>query len=178
MDKDDGGMPARRFTGADRRRLERALATAHKACEYRRLEATLLVAEGHSISEAARRVRVARLSVRRWVERYLQDRDVHALVDRPRHGRPRRAKRLTPQRLAATMARDPLRCGYLATTWTVPLLVHYLAQHNGIEVSQHTLRRRLHEAGWRWKRPRYVYSERAAHVAQKNLWSARSLQGR
>ncbi|WP_218011547.1 helix-turn-helix domain-containing protein [Azohydromonas lata] len=167
MDKDDGGMQARCFTKADRRRLGRALAAARKACEYRRLEATLLVAEGHSISEAARRLRVARLSVRRWVERYLQQHDVHSLVDRLRCGRPRQAKQLTPQRLAATMARDPLRCGYLATTWTVPLLVHYLAQHDGIEVSQHTLRRRLHEAGWRWKRPRYVFSERAAHVAQK-----------
>jgi transposase len=167
MDEDDGAMPARHFTRADRRRLERALAAARKACEYRRLQATLLVAEGRSISEAARRVRVARLSVRRWVERYLQQRDVHALVDRPRCGRPRRATRLTPGRLAAAMARDPLRCGYLATTWTVPLLAHYLAQHDGIEVSQRTLRRRLHEAGWRWKRPRYVYSERAAHLAQK-----------
>ena len=27
--------------------------------------------------------------------------------------------------------------------------------------------RRLHEAGWRWKRPRYVYVERADHVGQK-----------
>ena len=51
------------------------------------------------------------------------------------------------------MARDPRRCGYLATTWTVPLLAHYLAAHDGIEVSHRTLRRRLHEAGWRWKRP-------------------------
>jgi transposase len=167
MDKDDGGVPASRFTRTDRRRLERALAAARKACEYRRLEATLLVAEGHSISEAARRVRVARLSVRRWVERYLHERDVCALIDRPRRGRPRQAKRLTSQRLAATMARDPRRCGYLAATWTVPLLAHYLAEHDGIEVSQRTLRRRLHEAGWRWKRPRYVYVERAAHVAQK-----------
>ena len=29
------------------------------------------------------------------------------------------------------------------------------------------LRRRLHEAGYRWKRPRYVYVQRAAHLAQK-----------
>jgi len=167
MDKDDGRDSVRRFTWADRRRLERALAATRRACEYRRLEATLLVAEGHSISEAARRVRVARLSVRRWVERYLQQRDARALVDRPRRGRPRRDERLTPQRLAASMARDPRRCGYLATTWTVPLLVHYLAAHDDIAVSPRTMRRRLHEAGWRWKRPRYVYAQRAAHVAQK-----------
>jgi transposase len=168
MDQDaNGGLAARRFTRADRRRLGQALAAARLARDYRRFEAVLLVAEGQTISEAARRVRVARLSVRRWVERYLQERDVCALVDRPRSGRPRHAAKLTAKRLATTMARDPRRCGYLATTWTVPLLAHYLAAHDGIEISQRTLRRRLHEAGWRWKRPRYVFSEREVHLAQK-----------
>ena len=148
MDKDDAAKPEqRRFTRADRRRLAQALAAAREAREYRRLEATLLIAEGHSISEAARRVRVARLSVRRWIGRYLRERDARALADRSCGGRPRRASRLTPQRLAAAMARDPRRCDYLATTWTVPLLAHHLAAHDGIELSQRTLRRRLHEAG-------------------------------
>jgi transposase len=55
----------------------------------------------------------------------------------------------------------------LATTWTVPLLTAHLGQVHGCMVSERTLRRRLHEYGWRWKRPRYVYHERAAHVAQK-----------
>lgn len=167
MDKDKDGALTRRFTRVDRRRLERALASARQAREYRRIEATLLVAEGHSISEAARRVRVARLSVRRWIERYVHERDAGALADRPRSGRPAGADRLTPQRLAATLARDPRGCGYLATTWTVPLLAHHLAAHDAIHVSLRTLRRRLHEAGWRWKRPRYVYVQRAAHVGQK-----------
>ena len=73
---------------------------------------------------------------------------------------------LTPRRLAAALARDPRRCGYQATSWTVPLLAHDLAA-KGIAVSPRTLRRRLHEAGYRWKRPRYVYVERAAHLPQK-----------
>jgi transposase len=68
--------------------------------------------------------------------------------------------------LAAALARDPRRCGYQATGWTVPLLAHDLAA-KGIAVSPRTLRRRLHEAGYRWKRPRYVYGERAAHLPQK-----------
>jgi transposase len=55
----------------------------------------------------------------------------------------------------------------LATTWTVPLLTAHLGQAHGCVVSERTLRRRLHEYGWRWKRPRYVYHERAPHVAQK-----------
>jgi transposase len=54
----------------------------------------------------------------------------------------------------------------------VPLLVHYLATQEGIAISARTLRRRLHEADYRWKRPRHVYAGRAAHLAQKKgLWS-------
>jgi transposase len=74
--------------------------------------------------------------------------------------------------LAAVLARDPRRCGYLATSWTVPLLTHYLASQEGIAISARTLRRRLHEADYRWKRPRHVYAGRATHLAQKKgLWS-------
>jgi transposase len=143
------------------------LSVAGEVQLYRRLEALLLVAEGHSISEAARRVRTVRLSVQRWVKRYLADHDATALADRRRSGRPRAAPLLTRSRLAAALARDPRGCGYRATSWTVPLLAHHLRERHGVSVSGRTLRRRLHEAGYRWKRPRYVYAGRAAHLAQK-----------
>ena len=156
-----------RFSPADRRRLERALSVAREARLYRRTEAVLLVAEGQPISEAARRVRATRLSVRGWVERYLATDDAAALADRPRRGRPHSAPRLTPCRLAAALARDPRGCGYQATSWTVPLLRQYLQRRHGITISARTLRRRLHAADYRWKRPRYVYAGRAAHLAQK-----------
>ncbi len=134
---------------------------------YRRVEALLLVAEGQTVAEAARRCHVDRSSVHRWLMRYGARRDATALVDRPRSGRPRQSSRLTPRRLAAVLACDPRRCGYQATGWTVPLLAHYLAAQDGTAVSARTLRRRLHEAGYRWKRPRYVYAERAAYLPQK-----------
>jgi transposase len=155
------------FSSTDRHRLERALSVAREARLYRRIEAVLLVAEGQPISEAARRVRATRLSVRGWVERYLTPHDAAALADRPRPGRPHSAPQLTPRRLTAALARDPRGCGYQATSWTVPLLRHHLQQRHGITVSPRTLRRRLHEADYRWKRPRYVYAGRAVHLAQK-----------
>ena len=152
---------------ADRKRLAAALAGAREARVYRRLEALLLVAEGHSVAEAARRCRVDRSSVHRWLAQYQAEHEATALIDRPRSGRPRLHRTLTPRRLAAALARDPRRCGYQATSWTVPLLAHCLAAHDGIAVSARTLRRRLHEAGYRWKRPRYVYAQRATHLPQK-----------
>jgi transposase len=161
-----------RLSAVDRKRLAAALEAAREARVYRRVEALLLVAEGQTVAEAARRCRVDRSSVHRWLGRYGAGRDATALADRPRSGRPRRSGTLTPRRLAAALARDPRRCGYRATSWTVPLLAHYLAAHDGIVVSVRTLRRRLHEAGYRWKRPRHAYRQRAAHLAQKKgAWS-------
>ena len=158
---------AQQFFRPDRRRLERALSAALEARLYRRVEAVLLVAEGQPISEAARRVRATRLSVRGWVKRYLATHDADALADRPRRGRPHSAPRLTRYLLAASLARDPRGCGYQATSWTVPLLRQYLQRRHGIAISARTLRRRLHQADYRWKRPRYVYAGRAVHLAQK-----------
>ena len=160
-------MAFMRFAPTDRRRLERALSTAGEARLYRRIEAVLLVAEGHSISEAARRVRAARLSVRRWIGRYLTCHDAAALTERLRSGRPRSASPLTPCRLTAALARDPGTYGYRATSWTVPLLASHLRERHGIAVSGRTLRCRLHEAGYRWRRPRHVYAGRATNLAQK-----------
>jgi transposase len=166
------GSKRTRLSGTDRQQLAAALDAAREARVYRRIEALLLVAEGHTVAEAARRCRVDRSSVHRWLAQYIARRDASALTDRPRSGRPRRSSTFTPQQLAAALARDPRRCGYRATSWTVPLLAHYLAAHEGIAVGARTLRRRLHEAGYRWKRPRYVYGQRAAHLAQKKgAWS-------
>lgn len=160
------------FTWADRRRLARALAAAVLAREYRRVEAVLLVAEGVSLSETARRVHGARTSVHRWVGRYLATRDPATLRDHQRAGRPRVAAHLTDRRLAAALRRDPRALGYRATTWTVALLARYCGERLACPISPRTLRRRLREGGYRWKRPRYVYSQRAPHLAQKKGLSA------
>ena len=144
---------ARWFTWRDRRRLRRALAGVREARVYRRLEAVLLVAEGHAVGEAAQRVRAPRVTVHRWVARYAQTRDPGALADRPRGGRPRVAAGLTPARLAAVLAIDPRALGYRATTWTAPLLAHHLGEREGLALSARTLRRRLRERRYRWKRP-------------------------
>lgn len=134
---------------------------------FRRFQAVLRVAEGKSVAQAASETDVDRSTVHRWVERYQQSRRVEGLVDVPSPGRPPQADELDEILLAQVLAEDPREHGLLSTTWTVPLLTAHLGQVHGCVVSGRTLRRRLHEYGWRWKRPRYVYHERAAHVAQK-----------
>lgn len=154
------------FTRADCRRLEQALRRTRDVRLYRRLQGVRAVAEGAPVHEAARRVQAGRVSLWRWVARYLARRNPQDLCDPPRPGPSPLAPALTCERLAELLASDPQSHGYDTNGWTVPLLRAHLARE-GIELSARTLRRRLHAAGFRWKRPRYVYSERAAHVGQK-----------
>ena len=113
----------------------------------------------------AKRARVGRSTVYRWIERYLAEQAPSALADGRRSGRPRTAPVLTDKKLHQLLTSDPCRFGYDATTWTVPLLATHLCTQ-GVVISGRTLRR-IRAARFRWKRPRYVYSERAAHVGAK-----------
>jgi transposase len=165
MDAPSSTRPA--FSRVDRRRLLQALAQAHEARLYRRLRAVAEVAEGEPVAAVARRARVARSTVHRWIERYLAERVPVALAEGARSGRPRAAAALTDDRLRQLLTSDPRPFGYDANTWTVPLLAAHL-RTQGLAISARTLRRRIRAARFRWKRPRYVYSARAEHVgAQK-----------
>jgi transposase len=155
------------FSRQHRRRLAKALGEVHDVRLFRRVQAVLRVAEGCSVSEAARQAGVDRTSLHRWTNLYWRNHQVESLADAPRSGRPREADDLDDELAAEVLALDPREQGYRATTWTVPLLTTYLREQCGCPVSTRTLRRRLRDFGWRWKRPRYVFAERDPHVAQK-----------
>ena len=164
MDTPRATRPA--FGRADRRRLLQALAQAHEARLYRRLRAVAEIAEGEPVAAVARRARVERSTVYRWIERYLQERVPSGLADGRRPGRPRAAAALTDDRLRQLLTSDPRQFGYDANAWTVSLLAAHL-RAQGLAISARTLRRRIRMARFRWKRPRYVYSARAEHGGAK-----------
>ena len=114
----------------------------------------------------AKRARVGRSTVYRWIERYLAERAPSALADGKRSGRPCKTPALADAKLRQLLTSDPSQFGYDVNTWTVPLLAAHL-HTQGVVISARTLRRRIRAARFRWKRPRYVYSERAAHVGAK-----------
>jgi transposase len=160
------------FTLADIRRLTKALKGAAEARVYRRLQAVLWVAQGRGISEVALLTGASRRSIYGWVSCYLGHHHPEELREGPRSGRPRAAPAITDRRIARELRRDPLRLGYSATAWTVPLLAAHLSARSQCAITERTLRRRLKQLGLRWKRPRYVYAENDPHRAQKKgLWS-------
>ena len=146
-----------RLTAAQRRRLERELARTQDAALFRRILALLEVDAGYPVGEVAERLRVDRRSVQRWVARFRRQATLEALRHQPGQGRPRRWDQALEARLEAALRQRPTDFGYAATGWTVPLLQQWLAGNRpGPPLSVATLRRRLRERDYVWKRFRYV----------------------
>jgi transposase len=159
------------LNGAERRRLRKTMKKAVTARLYRRLQAVLLVGEGRPTKEVAAITGASRRSVQHWCRRWRRSAGCHrpperGLAEKPHRGRPPGVKGLSRRRLLAELAKDPLALGYAATNWTVPLLARHL-QRRGLPITARTLRRRLHAAGLRWKRPRYVFAAPEPNLPQK-----------
>ena len=158
------------LTAAERRGLRVAMKRAASARLYRRLQAVWLAAEGHSATQVAAISGASVRSVQGWCATWRRSKvrrqPQKALAEKPRLGRHPVVPALDHAKLLAEVAQDPLALGYAATNWTVPLLAAHL-RRQGFPITARTLRRRLHAAGLRWKRPRFVFAEPAPHVAQK-----------
>jgi transposase len=153
--------------GRDGRRLADAMRRTSSLPHYRRLQAVMLVARGWGVGGAARATAMTRWAVYKWVGRYLRSRRPADLADAPRSGRPKAAGRVTDARIVREFGRDPLRLGYMATEWTVPLLAGHLGRKYGCEITPRTLRRRVRALGLRWKRPRHVFARKDPNGPQK-----------
>src|SRR5689334_2432780 len=146
-----------RLPPAQRRMLERELARARDAALFRRVLDLLEVDAGGPVGEVAQRLRVDRRSVQRWIARYRRQATVEALRHQAGQGRPRRWDPALEARLELALSRRPTDFGYVGTGWTVPLLQQWLAgDRPGPRLSAATLRRRLRERDYVWKRFRYV----------------------
>jgi len=160
--------PAQRgLTRYDLARLRRALRDAEDVRVYQRAQALLLVAEGHTLAQAAHVTGLSRPTVYFWLKRYVDQRRIEALRDGPRRGRPRAADCITPEQILLELSSPPSDWGYATHIWTVALLAGHLERHYGCTINPHTLRRRMRALGLRWKRPRYVFSQKAPHLPQK-----------
>ncbi len=155
------------FTRFDRMRLQKALKKVSDKRTFLRLKAVLLCAEGMSVQRAAKLFDKSFQFVYRWVSVYLRHHNTEDLFDAPRSGRPRSAQSITDKRILRELKRNPLHLGYNTTVWTVTLLARHLSERYGCGIRPFTLYRRMKAIGLRCKRPRYVYSEKDPHRAQK-----------
>jgi transposase len=149
--------------------LEHAQRQERRVRHWRRYQVIRLLAQGQSPQAVAAAVGCRLSSVYNWIASW-----THAgqagLVE-PRHGgRSRRVDAEGLRQLEALLVTDPHTVGEQATEWTVPLLLTHLSQA-GYDLSEHTLRRTLHQLGWRWKRSRYELGRPDPAYAGKKTWS-------
>ena len=160
-------MVALRLTTRDRETLGHSARHSTDAREARRALALLDLDAGETPTRVAERYRVSRSTVYEWVARWgSADRPrADRLRDADRSGRPPDTRDAVEEALAGLMPSAPADHGYRHPSWTTPLLLAHL-RRQGVEASDTTVRRALHRLGYRWKRPRFVLSRRAAHWRQ------------
>lgn len=117
-----------------------------------RAHMVLLSARGYSVQQLAAIFDVGDDVVRTWLHRY-QRGGPAGLEDRPRPGRPPR-DRLARHIVDAQASNPPCHSGLVQGCWTAVLLAAFLAARFGLVLSPPSVRRYLHQAGWRWARPR------------------------
>lgn len=155
------------FDRYDKGRLSGALAKTPNAKLYVRIKALLLVLQGMSVAAVAKFFEKGRRTVYYWMTTYLKEHQVNSLEEGARSGRPRSAPGISDEHILAELKRNPLELGYQTTVWTVEILARHLSQRHGCQIGPFTLYRRMKKIGLVCKRPRYVYSEKDPHRAQK-----------
>lgn len=118
----------------------------------------LLSAQGYSPPEIGAFFGYDVQTVRTWLKAYQAQRCA-GLDDAPRSGRPLLDWQLTAV-VQAQASQPPPNSGYLQACWTVALLALHLGTCFRLAVSPSRVRRALHQAGFRWKRPKLAPARR------------------
>src|SRR5258708_4432814 len=105
--------------------------------------------------------------VRTWLHRYAQH-GVAGLDDHPRSGRPPKDRQAGPI-VDAQASQSPPCSGHVQCCWSVVLLTAFLARRFRLVLSCASVRRYLHQMGWRWARPRLAPARKPDPAAEAKL---------
>ena len=137
------------------------------ALEKRRREAIRLWESGLNQSEVARRVKVVRQTVVRWVAQY-RERGEAALRKAGRAGRKPLLSQQDRQRLEQLLVRGPEALGYETPLWTCPRVAHLIEQEFGIRYHEGHVWKVLVSLGWSPQRP--IGKARERNEEQIRTW--------
>lgn len=133
----------------------------------------ILLSDQHwTVPQIAALLEMSRVTVRYWIERF--DRlGPEGLYDEARSGRPRKMNRAVEGTLTRGMEADPqgVHESFLATFWTIPMLVLALLQSFHIRVCANTVRNLLHRGGLRWGRPRLAMPLKTDPQKREKPWA-------
>lgn len=135
-----------------------------------RAHMVLLSAAGWTVPDLAMLFEQDRQWVRRWIKRF-NAAGPSGLYDRPRSGRPRKVSKQVETTTLKLMSADPAEHGYLATFWTVAMLLLTLKTRLGVVLSASSLREMLHRLGLAWGRPRLAMPEKVDPDKAAKQWA-------
>lgn len=138
-------------TEEQRRELEQASRQAVGRVALR-AHMVLLSARGYSVPQIAAIHDCGCDVVRLWLHRYEHE-GIWGLEDLPRSGRPPKHP-LAGHIVDAQASQSPECSGHVQACWTVGRLTTFLATRFRLVLSCSSVRRYLHQMGWRWARPR------------------------
>jgi transposase len=153
------------LTAGQEARLQAELRDSESVQVYRRAAALLAAHQGRSAGQVAALLGVTRQTVYNWLNTYAKEERGLDLADAPRSGRPSVWTEELDKLLEATLGQSPSEAGHTALNWTTTLLRKRLASCSSIVISDETLRRRLRQLGYTWKRGRYVLTSKVPKLA-------------
>ncbi len=127
--------------------------------ERRRLHALVLVEDGYSLNEVARRIGCHASSVMRWREAFARG-GRPALRPKPTPGRPPRLTRRQKARLVTYLTQGPLAHGYRTDLWTTLRVAQLIGRKFGVAYHRDHVGRLLHALNWTCQKPEMRATQR------------------
>lgn len=135
-----------------------------------RAQMVLLSAQRRTVPEIARIFSVEYKTVRKWLRRF-DAAGPAGLYDEPRSGRPCKLSESVRGKLVELAQQDPAQSGYLATFWTVAMLVLAVTDKLRVHLSASTIRQALHRAQLAWGRPRLAMPRKTDPQKAAKQWA-------
>jgi len=120
-----------------------------------RAHMVLLSTQKQTVPAIAQLFQVSCPTVRYWLKQFNAIGPM-GLYDQPRSGRPQKITSGVKEKLLEFIQADPNQQGYMATFWTVAMLVLALTEKLQVALSMSAVRATLHALGLRWGRPRWA----------------------
>lgn len=133
--------------------LQEEIRRSEEARYDHRLHAVLLVAQGMSGPEVARRLDEPIRTVQNWVRRFL-DEGLAGLREAERSGRPRRLTAKRYQELETVLRSTPSAYGLEGNLWDGKLLSEFVSKAWKIELGVRQCQRLFRQLGFRLRTPR------------------------
>ena len=109
---------------------------------------------GQTPQDVATLCSITAATVYQWHTRWRTE-GIDGLADRKRSGRSKVGGEAYVQALEKTIETEPAALGYEFSVWTVDRLIDHLAKETGVRVCEKTLRNRLRDNGYVYRRPKH-----------------------